>query len=80
MTIQESYEVADKNEIAKSVLLLDAFTKIFCRYSYDYARFGDLKFRCSECPFQRENGDCIVKEFKNRYAPDYKDFGSMGDL
>lgn len=78
------WEDVDKEEIAKSVILLDLFTKIFCRYSNDYERFGDLKFRCEECPFQHDTdnvkGVCLVKDFKNKFSPDYRDFGSMGDL
>ena len=71
----------DKQEIAKSVVLLDLFTKTYCRYQNDYERFDDLKFRCDECPFNnKSNGLCMCKEFKSRYAPDYRDFGSMGDL
>ena len=73
-------EDIDKEEISKAVALLDLFTKTFCRYRNDYERFDDLKFRCKECPFQKENGDCLVKSFKNKYAPNYRDFGSMGDL
>lgn len=68
----------DKKEILKSVMLLDLFTKTFCRNEYE--RFGDLKFRCDECPFQKEDKVCLIKSFKHKYAPDYKDFGSMGDL
>lgn len=78
--IKLNYEEIDKNEIQKSVHLLDLFTKTFCRYPNDYERFDDLKFRCDDCPFQKKNGNCRVKEFKNKYYPDYKDFGSMGDL
>lgn len=78
--IKTIWEDVDKEEIAKSVILLDLFTKTFCRYTNDYERFDDLKFRCEECPFSKENGDCLVKLFKNKYAPDYRDFGSMGDL
>lgn len=78
------WEDVDKEEIAKSVILLDLFTKTFCRYPNDYGRFNDLKFRCNDCPFQHdtdtEKGLCMVKEFKGKFAPDYKDFGSMGDL
>ena len=74
------WEDIDKEEISKAVVLLDLFTKTFCRYRNDYERFDDLKFRCKECPFQKENGDCLVKSFKNKYAPNYRDFGSMGDL
>ncbi len=77
MKMQEDF---DKEEISKAVALLDLFTKTFCRYKYDYERFDDLKFRCDECPFQKANGDCLVKLFKIKYAPDYQDFGSMGDL
>ena len=70
----------DRSEISKSVVLLDLFTKTFCRYPNDYERFGDLKFRCKNCPFQEKDGACSVKLFKTMYAPDYKDFGAMGDL
>ncbi len=70
----------DEQEIIKAIILLDLFTKIFCRYKNDYERFNDLKFRCDECPFCESNGDCICKKFKNKYAPEYREFGSMGDL
>lgn len=68
------------NELEKAVVLLDCFTKTYCRERNDYDKYGDLKFRCEECPFQKENGKCSVKEFKSKYVPDYKEFGSMGDL
>ena len=58
------------------VMLLDAFTKVWC---VDRTA-EDLEFMCRNgCTFERE-GRCMVKEFKNRNDPDYKDFGSMGDL
>lgn len=78
--IKTIWEDIDKEEIAKSVVLLDLFTKTFCRYKNDYDRFNDLKFRCKECPFEVADGLCKAKEFKAKYAPDYRDFGSMGDL
>ena len=53
----------DRSEIAKSVVLLDLFTKTFCRYPNDYERFDDLKFRCKDCPFLGEDGGCSVKCF-----------------
>ena len=32
-------------------------------------------------PFEvKKNGHCLVKEFKCKFYPEYKDFGSMGDL
>jgi len=78
--VKINWDEVDKQEIAKSVLLLDVFTKTYCRYQKDYERFDDLKFRCDECPFIKPDGSCICKEFKDKYAPDYRDFGSMGDL
>ena len=78
--IKTNYEEIDREEIRKSVHLLDLFAKTFCRYRDDYERFDDLKFRCEECPFSLENGYCQVKIFKNKHYPDYKDFGAMGDL
>lgn len=75
-----TWEDIDKEEISKAVVLLDLFTKTFCRYRNDYERFKDLKFRCDECPFRKENEDCLVKLFKNKYAPDYRDFGSMSGI
>lgn len=80
MIIETIWEDVDKEEISKSVMLLDLFTKTFCRYRNDYERFNDLKFRCEECPFQAKGGICKVKEFKSKYAPNYQDFGSMWDL
>ena len=78
--IKINWDEIDKQEIAKSVVLLDLFTKTYCRYQNDYERFEDLKFRCDECSFSKSDGTCMCKEFKNKYAPDYRDFGSMGDL
>lgn len=56
---------------------MDQFTKVFC---IDSEVTDDLAFRCKECPFEMENGICLVKRFCRKFAPDYKDFGAMGDL
>ncbi len=62
----------------EAVKLLDLFTKEFCRDKYVK---DDLVFRCEECPFEvKDTGHCLVKEFKCKFYPEYKDFGSMGDL
>lgn len=76
----EEWEDVDKGAISEAVKLLDLFTKTFCRYRSNHERFDDLRFRCNECPFQKENGECLAKVFKNKFAPDYRDFGCMGDL
>ena len=66
-----------ENDEHKAVELLDKFTKAFC---IDATVADDLEFRCKECTFQCEDGRCLVKEFKCKFAPEYEDFGSMGDL
>ena len=64
------------NDEHKAVEILDQFTKAFCN---DATAGDELEFRCKECPFE-DNTKCRVKMFKCKFAPDYKDFGSMGDL
>ena len=73
------WDMVDKESIHKAVMILDLFTKTYCRYSGDFERFADLTFRCNECPFADEDGNCMVKKFKGKYWPEYPDFGSMGD-
>ena len=69
------------NDEHKAVEILDRFTKEFC---IDATVSDDLVFRCNECTFQhdteKEKGLCMIKQFKCKFAPDYKDFGSMGDF
>lgn len=61
-----------KGQLATQIL--DTFTKVFCIRRNDY----DLEFECKHgCPFEDKDGTCRVKVFKNKYHPDYKDFGSM---
>lgn len=66
-----------KNDDHAAVELLDLFTKTFC---IDAEVKDDLVFRCKGCPFKMADGKCNVKQFKSKFWPEYKDFGSMGDL
>ena len=62
----------------QAVKYLDLFTKTYCR---DKSATDDLVFRCSDCEFElRPSGKCLVKCMARKLCPDYKDFGSMGDL
>lgn len=61
----------------RAVKFLDLFTKTYCR---DESVTDDLKFRCSECKFEMPDKKCLVKCMARKLCPDYKDFGSMGDL
>lgn len=76
---QLSCEGTTKDAISRqSVKYLDLFTKTYCR---DESATDDLVFRCSDCEFElRPSGKCLVKCMARKLCPDYKDFGSMGDL
>lgn len=75
----EFYSGRATNDYHAAVKLLDQFTKTFCIDAE--ANDEALMFRCDDCPFEdHEIGTCAVKIFKNKFCPDYKDFGCMGDL
>ena len=59
-----------------ATMALDMFTKIYCKNN----GCSDLVFRCGECEFKIERDKCLIKTFKCKHCPDYKDFGCMGDL
>ena len=40
----------------------------------------DLVFRCKECGFELPDGTCLIKAFKCKFEPAYRNFGCMGDL
>jgi len=61
----------------QAVKYLDLFTKIYCR---DKSVTDDLVFRCKECEFEMPDGKCLAKCMAHKLCPDYREFGSMGDL
>ena len=61
----------------QAVKHLDLFTKTYCR---DKSVKDDLVFRCNQCDFQLPDGTCLVKTMAKKLCPDYREFGSMGDL
>ena len=68
----------DEREKLVAVKHLDAFTKLFCR---NKTVTDDLRFRCDECDFLNIDGcTCNLKVMARKLCPDYKEFGSMGDL
>ena len=56
---------------------LDLFAKAYCR---DKSVTNDLVFRCKQCDFEMPDEKCLVKTMARKLCPDYKNFGSMGDL
>lgn len=71
------YSERISNDDHKAVEILDQFTKAFC---IDASVTDDLQFRCKDCEFEIIDGTCLVKKMAKKLCPDYKDFGSMGDL
>ena len=69
------------DNITKAVKGLDQFTKNWCMNCEETEKQRDLVFRCSNCEFQSDDGECLIKAFANRHKHDYpmKDFGSMGE-
>ena len=80
MTYAERYSNRCKNDFRKAVEALDLFMKEFCMDVDRMNAENDLFFMCNKCPFEAENKDCLVKKFKSQFCPEYKNFGSMGDL
>ena len=68
----------DEKEKFFAVTHLDRFTKLFCR---DKTIIDELKFICDKCDFLNIDGvTCNIKVMAHKLCPDYKEFGSMGDL
>lgn len=60
-------------------MALNIFTKSWCMDCAETKKHNDLIFRCSECEFQKSNGDCMIKQFAINHIGDLpNDFGSMG--
>lgn len=75
-TRNKSVTIEYRKSYYEAIMALDLFTKLFCRNDGE----NDLVFRCNECLFEETDGRCLVKQMKQKYCHDYKDFGSMGDL
>ena len=76
----EKREIKIIPDSVKADMFLNAFTKIWCINKIETDRQHDLVFRCKECEFQCENGDCLVKKFHSHHSLDehfIDDFGSM---
>ena len=67
-------------EYHEAVVALDNFTKAFCRDKQVKDDLDDLVFRCKECGFELPDGTCLIKAFKCKFEPAYRNFGCMGDL
>lgn len=68
------------NDFYKATYILDMFTKSFCIDVEKSNEEKDLVFMCDKCPFKMDDDMCLVKKFRKDFAPEFKDFGCMGEL
>ena len=73
------YTKGNKDDVKEAVASLDKFTKNWCINCKETKEKNDLVFRCGAC-FFKQDGWCLIKKFKVKYCPEYKNFGCMGDL
>ena len=76
---KSGYTIGNDDNLEKAVEGLDQFTKNWCMNCKETDKTNDLVFRCKECNFEEENGQCLIKVFVNEKAGKIpSDFGSMG--
>ena len=73
------YTEGNKDDVKEAVASLDKFAKNWCMNCKETEATNDLVFRCDECLFSKDK-ECLVKIFRTKYCPEYKNFGCMGDL
>lgn len=73
------YTIGNKDDVKEAVASLDKFTKNWCMNCKETEETDDLVFRCDECLFSKDE-ECLIKMFREKYCPEYRDFGCMGDL
>ena len=68
------------DNITEAIHGLDIFTKNWCMNCEETEKQKDLIFRCKECEFGQESGECLIKVFANDHKHDYQleYFGIMG--
>ena len=76
----KSFTAGNSDNITRAVKRLDQFTKNWCMNCAETDKQNDLVFKCKECEFETEKGECLIKMFANRHKHNYplSDFGSMG--
>lgn len=74
------FTTGNADNTTEAVHGLDIFTKNWCMNCAETDKQKKLIFRCKECEFRQELGECLIKSFANDHEHDYpmEDFGSMG--
>lgn len=74
-----NFTEGNSDDVAKAVSGLDIFTKNWCMNCQETNQHKEPIFRCSECEFQCENGECLIKVFADKHQHNYpmNNFESM---
>lgn len=81
--IYTDFTKGNSDDLHAAINALNHFTKNWCMNCKETRESGTLVFRCSACPFNMDDGVCLVKKFCKENDPSYMreiDFGCMGSL
>ena len=71
----------NSDNLKVACMALDIFTKTWCMDCEFTKKHNHLTYRCDECEFCIDIGDCLIKQFvKNHNGNLPKSFGCMGHL
>ena len=71
----------NSDNLKVACMALDIFTKSWCIDCEFSEKHNHLTFRCDECEFCTNEGDCLIKKFVTNHTGDLpKSFGCMGHL
>ena len=73
------YTTGNSDNLTVACMGLDIFTKSWCMDCEFTKKHNHLTYRCDECEFSTNKGDCLIKQFVISHTGDLpKDLGSMG--
>ena len=68
----------NSDNLTVACMSLDIFTKSWCMNCKETNKYHSITFRCDECEFCKDNGECLIKHFVINHTGDLpKSFGSM---
>ena len=68
----------NSDNLTVACMALDIFTKTWCMDCEFTEKHDYLTFRCDECEFCKDNGECLIKQFVIQHTGNLpKSFGSM---
>lgn len=79
--MKNTYTIGNEDNLDKALDGLGQFCHNWCMNCKETEKQNDLIFRCKECDFEQENGDCQIKIFlKNHTNNSFGKYTCMGDI